>query len=318
MGRRIAIVGGTGFIGSHLAEHLLDLGDEVLVVARSTRRASFLLDRKGISFEEADIVCLGEITSALKNFDPDTVFHLASEADGAECYDQMDRCIKANSTGTLNVMQAAIASDAKLFVYADSSKVYGNGPVPYTANQMEDPICSYAVAKAAGWKLCKLLAARSEIDVVGLRPTFVYGPRQNFNLISYIEQCVEKNQPIKIQGGRQTRDLLFVEDAVHCFATVMDSPSCWGHSLPIGGGREITVADLCREVLSVLESKVELILDGAPSRPTEIWRSYCDNLQVRQLTGWQPQVSLREGLRQTLYPGLQSVPVMAELRAIAS
>jgi UDP-glucose 4-epimerase len=270
-------------------------------------------------FEAADIVNPPAITAALKNFGPDTVFHLASESDGAESGDHMRACVHSNTAGTLNTLEASVASGAKLFVYADSSKVYGNGPVPFHTKQPEDPICSYAIAKAAGWKLCKLLAAREEIKLAGLRPTFVYGPRQNFNLISYIEQSVKTNQAqaIRIQGGKQTRDLVYIDDVIRCFACVMHASGAWGQSFPIGGGREISVSDLSREILDVLSSDAHLIEEGDPLRPTEIFRSYCDNLQIKQACGWSPRVGLREGLRRTLLPHLYPAQTSLTLRAIA-
>jgi len=315
--QKVAVVGGTGFIGSHLSEYLLQQGHEVLVVARSVRRLDYLPVHPNLWFEAADIVDHSSIAASLKNFGPETVFHLASESDAAESGDHIHACLQSNTVGTLNTLQASISSGAKLFVYADSSKVYGNGPVPFRPKQPEDPICSYAIAKAAGWKLCKLLAEREQIKIVGLRPTFVYGPRQNFNLISYVEQSVKKNLPIRIQGGKQTRDLLYIEDAVRCFECIMHSSATWGQSLPIGGGREISVAELCREILSTLSSDADLLEDGQPPRPTEIWRSYCDNMQIRQLSGWSPRISLREGLRRTLHPSLYPAQAAHTLRAIA-
>jgi UDP-glucose 4-epimerase len=316
--RRIAVVGGTGFIGSHLTEHLIEQGHTVLVVARSDRRLDNLEDVRGqFDFVKADIKDRSGLISALTSFGPETVYHLAAEADCAESLEHVRACIENNTSGTINVLDAAIQARAELFVYADSSKVYGNGPVPFCSSQAEDPVCSYAIAKSAAWRLCKLIAEREQIRVVSLRPTFVYGPRQNFNFITYVERAVLAGQPIRIQGGKQTRDLLYIQDAVRCFSSILNSQDVWGKAIPIGSGTEISIADLCKEILMVLDSDAEVMINGLPPRSTEMWRSYTDNSQIQELTGWSPKVSLQEGLTKTLQNALYSANTNRKLRAVA-
>lgn len=301
--QRVAVVGGTGFVGSHLVEHLLRQGHEVLAIARGYRRTDILKEHPRLAFQAADITKRAEILSALVKFDPEVVYHMACQADAVESVDHVQACVANNTIGTVNTLEAAAISGARLFVFADSSKAYGNGPVPYRCGQAEDPICSYAIAKLAAWKLCTLLARQFQINLVNLRPTFVYGPRQNYNLLTYVEDSVRRNQPLRIQGGRQTRDLLFVDDAVRCFESVMHMPETWNRSIPIGGGREMPVAELCREMLLVLQSDLDVREEPNAVRPTEIWRSFCDNEDIARLTGWQPQMNLQEGLRRTFKPG---------------
>lgn len=315
--KKVAVVGGTGFLGSHLVEHLLSTGHQVLAVSRGVRRVNPLPDHPLLTFEAADICDRASIHAALRTFHPEVVYHLACEPDGGESPDHIHACLDSNTRGTVNTLLATIASDASLFVFADSSKVYGNGPVPFRSTQPEDPICSYAIAKAAGWRLCSLLASRCNVKIVGLRPTFIYGPRQNFNLLTYVEQSARNNQPIKIQGGSQTRDLLYVKDAVLCFAAMMEAPRAWGRSIPIGGGFEINTHDLCREILSVLGSDMEIHGDSKAIRQTEIWRSYCDNAEICEVAPWSPRVSLREGLHLTFFSSLTQPEPVFRLEPLA-
>ncbi len=314
---RIAVVGGTGFLGSHLSEYLLAQGHEVLVVARGVRGTSALPDHERLRFEAANVVERSAVSAIFRSFRPDVVYHLACHSDSGESVDQMQNCLQVNALGTLNTLQAAISAGAGLFVFADSSKVYGNGAVPFRCEQPEQPICSYAISKAAGWRLCTLLASQTPIKLVGLRPTFIYGPRQNFNLLVYLEQAVRKGQPVRVQGGRQTRDLLFVDDAVRCFASVMHAHESWGRSLPIGGGVEINIADLCHEILHALGSDLDIFEDPENVRPTEIWRSFCDNAEIRRVCGWSPQINLREGLRRTFAASMPTSTSISALEAIA-
>ncbi len=300
---RTAVVGATGFIGSHLTERLVRGGAEVLAVARTTQRLSHL-DRVAADcrFVLCDILDRDAIAGAIRGFRPEVVFHLAADRDAGETFSHMSTALAANAVGTANVLEAASAAGASVFVYADSCKVYGNGPVPYRASQPEAPICSYAIGKAAGWQLCRLSSALTGLSVVSVRATWVYGPRQNPNLITHVRDCIRENRPVRLLGGSQTRDLLYVDDAVAAFLSAAASPAARGRVFPIGGGAEFTVLEIARRVACTLSSPIEIVSGEEPPRLTEIWRMYTDNREARELLGWSPQVPLDDGLARALLP----------------
>jgi UDP-glucose 4-epimerase len=124
----------------------------------------------------------------------------------------------------------------------------------------------------------------------------VYGPRQNWNLITHVADCARKGVSIRLQGGSQTRDLLYVDDVVRAFVAAAVHKEAWGHAIPLGGGQEITVEALCRKILQVVESDIAVDSHSEKPRATEIWRSHCDNLEAKELLGWTPQIGLTEGL----------------------
>lgn len=306
--RRMAVIGATGFIGSHLTEHLVRDGADVLAVARSVRRLANLEAVAGeCRFTVSDILDRDSICAVLRGFKPEVVFHLAAEADADESFAHMAGALASNAIGTANVLDAASGSGAGLVIYADSCKVYGNGPVPYRRAQPDVPVCSYAIGKAAGWQLCRLSSRITGMPVCSLRSTFVYGPRQNPNLITHVRDCVRRDAPVRLLGGSQTRDLLYVDDAVRAFLAAATQPAAWGCVVPAGGGRELSVAELCREIVSLMGSRIEIVAGAREPRVTEIWRSYCDNKEARELLGWSPEVSLREGLARTLLVDLPPV-----------
>jgi nucleoside-diphosphate-sugar epimerase len=145
------------------------------------------------------------------------------------------------------------------------------------------------------------------VAVCALRPTFVYGPRQNWNLITYVQQCARRGVPVCLQGGSQTRDLLYVDDVVRAFVAAAARRSAWGRAIPVGGGREIPVSTLCQEILKVLGSDVEIQVGSNAPRMTEIWRSFCDNAEAEQWLHWAPVVALDEGMEQTLVAAPQAL-----------
>jgi nucleoside-diphosphate-sugar epimerase len=315
-GCRVAIVGATGFIGSHIAERLVELGAEVLAIARSTTRLQNLAGVYSyIRFAKIDITQRNSATKLFLEFRPQKVFHLASHPDSTESFEQMRISLLQNTEAVLNVLEASAAAKVETFIFGDSSKVYGNTSGLYAEDLPDNPHCSYAIAKAAGWRLCKLYSAlQPEAKVVGLRPTMVYGPRQNLNLISYLFTRIREGGPIAVQGGWQTRNPLHIDDAVDAYLRVAASPAAWGHSIPIGGPQELTVAEICRQVLATLGATALLEFGAAPIRLTELFRSSSDNRDAFRLLGWQPRVSLPEGISRLAWHGAADFLVASAAR----
>jgi UDP-glucose 4-epimerase len=300
-GRRVAVLGGTGFIGSHLVEQLVAEGAQVLAVARTPARVDHLAAvRSDCAITFADICNSGEVLHTLKVFRPDIVYHLAAHPDASESFAHVADCVRINGLGLVNALQASAACGVELFVYGDSAKDYGNAPVPYRAAQLANPVCSYAIVKAAGWQLCTLIASFTALKVVALRPTFVYGPRQNRNVITYVQECAAARRPVRLMGGSQTRDPLYIDDAVSAFVQAAVEPRAWGHAIPIGGGQELSVTSLCEAVLAAMGTPLPIAAGAEEPRLTEIWRSSSDNVDAWRLLGWEPRVSLSAGLERTV------------------
>jgi UDP-glucose 4-epimerase len=247
-----------------------------------------------------DLADGAEVQRTFRTFQPAIVYHMAAHPDGPESFDQFAACLTVNGIGLVNTLQAAVACRAELFVYGDSTKVYGGRAVPYRASHEPAPLCSYAIVKAAGWRLCQLAAAFAPLQIASIRPTFVYGPRQTRNLVTHVQECVAAARPVRLQGGTQTRDPLFVDDAVAACAAVPQHPESWGHAIPIGGGCEMTVISLCEAVLTALGTRLPIVADPAAARATEVWRSSADNADAQRLLDWQPRVSLSAGLARTV------------------
>ena len=312
-GRRVAVIGGTGFIGSHLTARLIEYGADVVAVGRRTDHLVTLAPVRGhCRVALADICDADSIKRVLCRVRPDAVFHLASHPDAAESFAQVAKCMRVNGVGLVNTLEAAEAAHASLFVYGDSTKDYGNTPHPYSVSQSTAPVCSYAIVKSAGWQLCQLVSSFAALKTVALRPTFIYGPGQGRNVLTYARECVERGQPVRLMGGDQTRDPLFIADAVEAFIAALTSPDACGHAIPIGGGCELTVRDLCETAIATFGGSVPVVCGAEAPRSTEIWRSRCDNSDATRLLGWTPRVSLAEGLRRVH----QNAPVaLAPIRA---
>jgi nucleoside-diphosphate-sugar epimerase len=297
----VAIIGASGFIGSHLTERLIREGAEVLALIRGFSRVGNLASASAdCALAVCDICDRDQIVGLMRRFKPDIVYHLAGHPDAGESMAHIAECMRVNGVGAANVLEAARDCGSRLLVYGDSTKVYGNGPVPHRCDAPVQPICSYAIVKAAAWQLYTLATSFSDLKVVGLRPTFIYGPRQNHNVIAYARECAIAGRPIRLQGGSITRDPLYIDDAIDAFVAAAVTPEAWGHSIPIGGGHELTVSSLCAAVLTAMNASAPIVPGAEKERATEIWRSYCDNSEAGRLLDWRPRTSLADGLARTV------------------
>jgi UDP-glucose 4-epimerase len=296
----VAVTGATGFIGSHLVEALVKLGAEVITIARTDSRLGNLASVEGRhQFIKCDLSERGALAFALSSARPSILFHLAAEPDLGESFDQVALRLKTNTFGVLHTLEGGIELGCERFILADSCKVYGNQPIPHTAAQYPMPISSYAVSKSAAWHLAQVVALQHQLELVSLRFTFVYGLRQNWNLLRYVERCVLEGGPVLLQGGTQTRDPVYVGDAVSALLAAGVSSSASGSAIPIGGGVEMSVHDMCANTLAVLGARLPIVANAVPMRETEVFHSYSDNRDALRLLGWKPSCTFEEGLRLT-------------------
>jgi len=317
-GSRVLVTGASGFIGSHLVEQLVAKQAEVTAIARTQGKLGAL--RAGsFAFETCDLENRREVESVVASVRPDIIFHFAAHPDGVENFERVQDCVAVNLTGTINLLEAFRQWPGSLFVYGDSCKVYGDAAPPYRENSPLDPRSSYAIAKAAAWQFCKLYHSVHGVNVISVRPTMIYGPRQSYNLITYVVNCVLQQKPqVLLDGGWQTRDPLFIEDAVEAILLMpARAERLAGRVMNLSGGCERTVVEIATAVLDVMGSRIPVIAVPRKMRPTEMQRCYGDNAEAAELLQWSPQLDLHSGLQVTIADLVHSRSKHIATRALA-
>lgn len=300
-----AITGVAGFIGSHLAESLLTQGERVIGIDNfndyyepKIKRANAALLAKFSTFElmEADIQEVDWLTLLPK---VDYIYHQAAQAGVRASWGQSFRnYTERNINATQVILEAAKETNSlKRFVYASTSSVYGNAetfPTPETISPQ--PVSPYGITKLAAERMCWLYHQNFGVPVTALRYFTVYGPRQRPDMAfnKFLKAAIA-NRPIDIYGdGQQTRDFTFVSDIVSSNLSAATIPDAVGEVFNIGGGSRV--------VLEEVLSKIETII-GKPIKRNYVSRARgdarhtsADITKAKKILGYNPQVSLSEGL----------------------
>ncbi|MDP2922726.1 MAG: SDR family oxidoreductase [Candidatus Omnitrophota bacterium] len=295
--KKIIVTGGAGFIGSHMVDRLLNDGNFVTVIDNfSTGRPQNLAHHKGnknLNLVEADISEFKTIEPYFKGID--WVFHLAALADIVPSIVNPLGYCRSNVLGTVNVAEAARLAKVKKLVYAASSSCYGIAeiiPTPETAPV--SPQYPYALTKYLGEQTVLHWAKVYRLPAVSLRLFNVYGPRSRTSgtygavFGVFLAQKLS-NKPFTVVGdGTQTRDFTFVTDVVNAFVMAADS-QCQDETMNVGSGNTYSV----NRLVELLGGEVVYI----PRRPGEPNCTFADIAKLRKLLGWQPKVTLEEGVR---------------------
>ncbi len=303
---RVLVTGGAGFIGSHLAERLLDRGDGVVVLdnfdafydpAIKRRNVAAAAGHPAYELVEGDIrddAALERLFAAQRF---DAVVHLAARAGVRPSIAEPALYTSVNLDGTTRLLEACRRHGVTRFVFGSSSSVYGNNKkVPFSEDDPVDhPISPYAATKKAGEVLCHAHHHLFGIRVACLRFFTVYGPRQRPEMaIHKFARLLAEGAEIDQYGdGSSARDYTYVADIIDGILRALDR--CAGyHVWNLGGSRTITLRELIEKIAAGLG--VPLRVRVLEAQPGDVDRTWADVSRVRRELQWSPRVDLDEGL----------------------
>ena len=302
--KKAIVTGGAGFIGSHLAERLVELGHQVIIIddlsSGKIENMDKLLSGKKAEFIQGSITDISLLKRLFK--DADYVFHLAAVTSVPRSIDNPQASHEVNVNGTLNVLMAARDNSVRRLVLASSAAVYGDTPtLPQKENMTPRPLSPYAVAKLVGEYYCQVFTGIYNLPSVCLRYFNVYGPRQDVNsayaavIPRFIQDVRQGNAPVIFGDGEQTRDFAFVKDVVE--ANILAVQSDITGIFNIGGGESVTINRLAELIVELVGSHVKPIY--REPRPGDIKYSLADISRARAF-GFKPEYNLKQGLAETI------------------
>jgi nucleoside-diphosphate-sugar epimerase len=299
---RYVVTGGAGFIGSHLVEHLVGKGDDVVVLDDfSTGKRENIAPWLGdIELVEGSVADPAACARALAN--ADYVLHQAALPSVPRSIKDPVASHAVNATGTLQVLIAARDARVKRVVYAASSSAYGNTPeLPKREDMVARPLSPYAVAKLSGEQYCRAFNASFGVPTVALRYFNVFGPRQDPTsqyaavVPKFITMALAGQAPTIFGDGNQTRDFTFVANVVRAnLLACVAGPDAYGEVFNVGCGERISVNDLWTRIRDLVGTDVDALHE--PSRTGDVRDSLASLDRIRAILGYEPAVGVSEGL----------------------
>ena len=297
---KILVTGGAGFIGSHIAEYLVQRGDDVTVLdnLNTGRKENLAKINDKINFVNGDI----RDYKLLEKLVSDTagVFHEAALASVQDSFNMKDEYFDVNVNGTENIFKLAKEYGFKV-VYASSSSVYGNPKkIPINEDDDRKPINPYAETKLDGEVLAKKYSEMG-VRVIGLRYFNVFGPRQSKEYAGVIKLFLEKIRqkiPPEINGdGLQTRDFVHIDDVVMANILAMDS-NIKHEFFNVGTGNSISILELANAIIRASSLSLEPI--HGPELSGDVRATQADITLIRKLLNWEPTIRLDDWVTKTI------------------
>lgn len=307
-GKRVLVTGADGFIGSHLTEQLVKRGASVKALSyyNSFNNWGWLEDADCLN--EIEVVC-GDVRdgafcrSISKNVD--IIYNLAALIAIPYSYVAPESYIDTNVKGALNICQAALDNDVSKVIQISTSEVYGTAKyVPIDEKHPIQPQSPYSASKIGADSIALSFKNAFDLPLVLARPFNTYGPRQSARAVipTIISQIAAGAKEIKLGDVRPTRDFNYVLDTCLGLMLLGECDKAIGETVNIGSNFEISVLDTVKKIKELMNSDVEIITDEQRIRPenSEVFRLWCDNTKIKELTGFEPKYNIEDGLKATI------------------
>ena len=307
--KRVLVTGCAGFIGSHIAETLINRGYNVIGIDCFTPYYSIKLKQHNMknimksrkfNFIKMNLAkaSINEISSVLKGID--YVIHEAAQPGVRNSWgENFGIYVENNIIATQKLLEASLRSKVKKIIYASSSSIYGNvKDVPIKEDIIPRPYSPYGVTKIAAENLCRAYYENYSLPVVILRYFTVYGPRQRPDMAFHkFIKAMLKNELVKIYGdGSQMRDFTYVDDDVEAtiLAMELDDDALLGEAINVGSSRPVKLLDAVKMISGIVGVEPQIVF--SEPRKGDVKVTYANISKARKLLGWKPRTDFRYGL----------------------
>jgi nucleoside-diphosphate-sugar epimerase len=299
------VTGGAGFVGSHIASALVESGATVRVIDNLSTGYEKNVEAIGsdIDFVKADVADEQALNKVLS--DVELIFHEAAIPSVPRSVDKPTETHKASVDATFKLLLAARDHKVRRVIYAASSSAYGDQPqLPKREDMRPAPLSPYAVAKLVGEYYCQVFTRVYGLETISLRYFNVFGPRQDptsqySGVISrFMSALTRGEQPVIYGDGEQSRDFTYISNVVEANLRAAESTGAVGEIINIANGHRTTLNELL-DAMKAVTGKANVSARYEAPRAGDVRDSLADLTRARALLGYEPRVSLEEGLRRT-------------------
>lgn len=303
---RVFVTGGAGFIGSHLVERLVKLGHDVTIFdklsAGNVKNIESVMQR--INFVEGDILDLGLLEKAVGR--SEYIFHLAANSSVNRSIEDPFWSAQQNIMATVRLLNIAARNEVRRVIFSSTAAVYGHcKKLPVKESYSLNPASPYALEKVTGENYMRLFSQLYDIDTVSLRYFNVFGPRQNADLphpggVTIVINQIRQNGSSQLLGdGKQTRDMIYVENVINANVIAMQKKSpLKGAAYNIATGEAILMSELHEKISRMMG--IDSVREYLPLPEGNIIHSRGDPSLAKSELGFKIEVGLDEGLRKTI------------------
>ena len=298
------ITGVDGFVGKYLSEYLLKQDYEVYGTTISENYKN-----NKINVEKMNLLDTEQINKVINDVKPDKIFHLAGQSAVGLSWEKPVLTVNINVNGTLNLLEAVrnYSKDSKILIIGSSDQY---GPIkpeecPIKENKIQNPQSPYGVSKKAQEEMCKLYVNAYNMNIVMVRAFNHIGAGQskNFVVADFASKIVKIEKgaiPVLKVGNLDTlRDFTDVRDIVRGYVMLLENGKI-GESYNIGSGNVIKVKDILKKLISLSYKEIKVEIDKEKFRPVDVPIVQCDNSKIKEDTGWKPEISIDETLKDVL------------------
>jgi NAD dependent epimerase/dehydratase len=307
-GKSVLVTGADGFIGSHLTEKLVEAGAKVRALSQYNSFNYWGWLDSLPCLNDVEVVC-GDVR------DPffcekiaagqEIIFNLAALIAIPYSYAAPQSYVETNVNGAVNICEAAKKAGVRRVLQTSTSEVYGTAKyVPICEEHPLQPQSPYSASKIGADSIALSYHNAFNMDITIVRPFNTYGPRQSARAFipTIITQIAQGAKEIKVGDLKPTRDFNYVSDTCNGFLQLAACEKTKGETVNIGSNFEISMGDTLELIKKIMQSDVTFVTDKQRLRPenSEVFRLWCDNSKIEKLTGFAPQFSMEDGLRETV------------------
>ncbi len=295
---KLLVVGGTGFLGFHIAKEGLKKGLEVYSFSKNPPPINRYLNE--VKYINIDLLDHESLIKCFKNLEINYVVNSMGYVDHKLMKNGGDDVYKNHFSASKNLIFSLNKKYLKCFLHLGSSDEYGDNPSPQLEEAREAPISPYSFAKVATCHMLQMLHKTEKFPAVILRLFLVYGPNQNKErFLPFIINESIKNKDYLVTPGEQIRDFCYIDDIVKAIFIALNKENIFGEILNIASGNPVKINEILNLVVEIL-NKGKPIIGGIDYRDNESMNLYASVKKAKDLLGWEPKISLEEGLAKTI------------------
>lgn len=300
--KQVLITGGTGFIGSSIANRLINQDIDVSIIDNNNNSLWRIDNVNKCKFFCIDLQNYSEVENTVKKINPDIIFHLAAYVNPERDYDSINKSYNINLNGTKNLILSLNNYSYDLFINTGTCEEYGNIEAPFRESNRESPVSPYSASKIAATYFCEMNAKIYNKPIITVRPFLTYGPKQIARLlIPWLLYSGFEKKRLLLTPCEQTRDFIYIDDLVDAYIKLSEKYKKVNNMgvFNIGSGVEIKI----KKVVKLIEKKLkntEFLIGGKPYRHGETMHFFSSIEKIKKTIKWAPKCSIETGIEKTI------------------